>query len=319
MFVRNAWYVAAWDRSLTDNLLPLTILGEHIVLYRQSNGRPAALEDACVHRKLPLSMGRIRGDEVECGYHGLRFDAQGQCVHIPCSDRIPRNARVRSYPVRERYGLIWIWMGEPALAPAAAIMSIDHWGSAAWAVTDGDTMTIDCNYLFMTDNLLDPSHVAWVHPTSFGDAACEATPVAVAATADGVTASRWMYSTQVAPLYQRFVPFSGRCDRLQHYEVRFPSHALVKAVFVPEGTVVADHDLADNAFRHVFVQSFDTRRRDPHPVLLVSNPQRPGKRSAGFGGVGQGRQGGFRGGPPRSRRRAARLHARARTTHRYPD
>ena len=126
MFVRNGWYVAAWDRNLADKLLPLTILGENIVLYRQSNGRPAALEDACLHRKLPLSMGRIRGNEIECGYHGLRFDAQGQCVHIPCSDRIPRNARVRSYPVQERYGLIWIWMGEPALALAEAIMSIDH-------------------------------------------------------------------------------------------------------------------------------------------------------------------------------------------------
>ena len=109
-------------------------------------------------------------------------------------------------------------------------------------------MTVDCNYLFMTDNLLDPSHVAWVHPTSFGDAACEATPVTVTGAADGITASRWMYSTEVAPLYQRFVPFSGRCDRLQHYEVRFPCHALVKAVFVPEGTSVTDHDHADNAF-----------------------------------------------------------------------
>ncbi len=249
MFVRNAWYVAAWGRDLKDaSPLPVTLLGENVVLYRQSDGRPAALEDACAHRKLPLSMGRIRGNEIECGYHGLRFDAQGRCVHIPCSDRIPRNAHVRSYPVHERYGLLWIWMGEPESARTETIMSIEHWGNPAWAITDGDTMTVDCNYLFMTDNLLDPSHVAWVHPTSFGDAACETTAVEVTGNADGITASRWMYSTDVAPLYRRFVPFAGRCDRLQHYEVRFPCQALIKAVFVPEGGAVAAPQRIDDAF-----------------------------------------------------------------------
>ena len=235
MFIRNAWYAAAWDRDLTDGLLPITILGDAVVLYRQTNGRVAALEDACVHRKLPLSMGRIKGDLVECGYHGLKYDATGACVHIPCSERIPRNARVRSYPIELRYGLLWIWMGAAELADPDDIMTVDHWGDSRWAATAGDSMTIDCNYLYVTDNLLDPSHVAWVHLTSFGDPSCEAEPVDITANELGLCASRWMTTTAVAPLYQRFVRFDGLCDRLQHYEVRFPSHALVKAVFVPAG------------------------------------------------------------------------------------
>jgi phenylpropionate dioxygenase-like ring-hydroxylating dioxygenase large terminal subunit len=240
MFIRNAWYVAAWDRDLTDQLMPLTLLGDAVVLYRQSNGRVVALEDACVHRKLPLSMGRIQGDLLECGYHGLRYDATGSCVHIPCSDRIPRKARVRSYPIEARYGLLWIWMGLPQLADVDTIMAVAHWGDPAWSATRGDSMTVDCNYLYVTDNLLDPSHVAWVHPSSFGDASCEAAGVDITASAGGLCASRWMTSAEVAPLYRRFVRFAGLCDRLQHYEVRFPSHALVKAVFVPAGSKSAD-------------------------------------------------------------------------------
>ena len=80
MFLRNAWYVAAWDRELGQVPLAVRVLGEDIVLYRRSDGRAVALEDACPHRKLPLSQGRIQGDLLECGYHGLRFDCSGRCV-----------------------------------------------------------------------------------------------------------------------------------------------------------------------------------------------------------------------------------------------
>jgi vanillate O-demethylase monooxygenase subunit len=236
MYLRNAWYVAAWDRELGRQPLRLRILDEDIVLFRQSDGTPVALEDACAHRKLPLSMGRILGDTIECGYHGLRFAASGECVHVPCSRHIPRAARVRRYPLAARYGLLWIWMGRPESAHPEQIFRVDHWGDPRWGMTPGDAMTVDCNYLFMTDNLLDPSHVAWVHRSSFGNAACESTPVEVTATPRGMIAARWMRNVEIAPLYLPFVRFAGACDRLQHYEVRFPCSSLVKAVFVPSGS-----------------------------------------------------------------------------------
>jgi vanillate O-demethylase monooxygenase subunit len=249
MYLRNAWYVAALDAELEDGLLAVKILEERLVLYRRTNGEPAALEDACVHRKLPLSMGRIKGDLVECGYHGMTYGADGKCVRIPCADRIPPAARVRSYPIVSRYGLLWVWMGDPVSADPARIFHVEHWGDAGWGVTRGDAMTVQCNYLYMTDNLLDPSHVAWVHPDSFGgNAACESTPVEVHANESGVIASRWMRRVEVAPLYVPFVGFAGLCDRLQHYEVRFPSHALVKAVFVPAGAGDAEAERHDRAF-----------------------------------------------------------------------
>jgi vanillate O-demethylase monooxygenase subunit len=96
-------------------------------------------------------------------------------------------------------------------------------------------MSVACNYLFITDNLLDPTHVAWVHRTSFGNEACEEEPIQTTELPNGVVASRWMRDVEIAPFYARLVSFKGRCDRLQHYEVRYPSHAIIKAVFVPAG------------------------------------------------------------------------------------
>ncbi|WP_342620149.1 aromatic ring-hydroxylating dioxygenase subunit alpha [Rhodoferax sp. GW822-FHT02A01] len=235
MFLRNAWYVAAWDRELTDAPLPLTILGDKVALYRKSDKTPAALEDACPHRKLPLSLGRIKGDHIECGYHGLTFDCSGQCVKVPGASNIPKAAVVRSYPIEERFGLLWIWMGEADKANPADIFAVEHWGDPAWGMNQGDGMTIACNYLYMTDNLLDPSHVSWVHQTSFAGAACEDTPLQTTVADNGVTVSRWMMDTEPAPFYVPFLKFKGNCDRKQQYEVRFPCLALIRAIFTPAG------------------------------------------------------------------------------------
>ncbi|NBZ90105.1 aromatic ring-hydroxylating dioxygenase subunit alpha [Stagnihabitans tardus] len=236
MFLRNAWYVAAWDHEIGAGLVPIKVLGEEVVLYRKTDGTVAALEDACPHRKLPLSMGRIKGDQVECGYHGLTFDGKGICTRVPGAEKIPHVAQVRSYLIVERYGLLWIWMGEADKADPAQIFSVDHWGDPAWGINKGESMALDCNYLYMTDNLLDPSHVAWVHPTSFGNTAAEATPLNTTVGEKGVTVWRWMLDTPPAPFYAPFLKFKGNCDRKQHYEVHYPSHAIIRAIFTPVGT-----------------------------------------------------------------------------------
>jgi phenylpropionate dioxygenase-like ring-hydroxylating dioxygenase large terminal subunit len=235
MFLRNAWYVAAWEHEITRALLPMQLLGEKIVFFKKEDGTVAALENACPHRKLPLSMGRLKGDEVECGYHGLSFDCTGACVRTPGNQPPPPGAKVRAYPVRVRYGLLWIWMGEAALANEADIFEVAHWGDAAWGVNRGDGMQVACNYLYITDNLLDPSHVAWVHQSSFAGAACEDTPLEVAPSERGITVSRWMMDVNPAPFYAPFLKFTGRCDRKQQYEVRYPSNAAIRAIFTPAG------------------------------------------------------------------------------------
>ena len=108
MFIRNTWYVAALSDEIKPELLARTIAGEGIVMYRTSAGGVAALEDRCSHRQVPLSKGCLEGDQVRCWYHGLRFDATGRCTDIPSQEHIPPAAKVRSFPVVERYGFVWV-------------------------------------------------------------------------------------------------------------------------------------------------------------------------------------------------------------------
>ncbi|TKR54451.1 aromatic ring-hydroxylating dioxygenase subunit alpha [Allopusillimonas ginsengisoli] len=235
MFLKNAWYVAALAENVGRDLHAVKMLNEDIVLYRKSDGQVAALEDACLHRKLPLSMGRLKGDTVECGYHGLVFDCSGACVHSPGMARPSSAAVVRSYACMERYGFVWVWMGDAALADPANMVTVDHWGDPQWGMNRGDAMTVHCNYLYLTDNLLDPTHVSWVHQSSFGNADIIGVPLEIDMADHGVTVSRWMRDVEVAPFYTKFVRFEGRCDRKQQYEVRFPSQAIIRAIFKPAG------------------------------------------------------------------------------------
>lgn len=263
MFLENAWYVAAIADEVTRSPHRVTLLGRHVVLYRRQDGTPVALEDACVHRKLPLSMGRVVGDDIECGYHGLKFDCSGACIRVPATPNAAANARLRVYPVEDRYGLTWVWTGDAALADPAKIFDVTEWGNPEWGCTAPGSMTVDCDYRYITDNLLDPSHVAWVHVTSFGNAACEEVPVRARPTETGVISSRWMMNVETAPFYAPFTKFTGNCDREQHYEVRYPSHAIIKAIFVPAGTGGPDEPLHADAFlmdSYNFMTPIDEKR-----------------------------------------------------------
>lgn len=235
MFLENAWYVAALATDVSREPFAVTMLNQSLVLFRKEDGTAVALEDACPHRRLPLSMGRVRGNSIECGYHGLRFDCTGSCIAAPTATDIPATAVVRSYPAVERYGLIWVWMGEAEAANADDILQIDEWDDPHWGVNSGDAMEMACNYLYITDNLLDPSHVTWVHQSSFGSDDLIGVPLEVDEADNGVTVWRWLRDIEVSPFYKQFVKFSGNCDRKQQYEMRYPGHAVIRAIFTPAG------------------------------------------------------------------------------------
>lgn len=162
-FLRNIWYVAAWSGEISRALTPRTILGEPILLYRKENGAPVAISNRCPHRFAPLHLGKLVGDVVECGYHGLQFDCSGACVDNPHGDhRIPPNARVVSYPLVERHGFAWIWMGQAELANPSDIPDYSHMVSPELK-TIGDTMLQKANYQLLVDNLMDLTHVNYLH------------------------------------------------------------------------------------------------------------------------------------------------------------
>lgn len=168
-FLRDAWYCAGF----ADELAPgashaITVLGEPLVLFRASSGTVAALADRCPHRFAPLSQGVLVGDQLQCPYHGLRFDATGQCRHNPHGDgALPKAAQVRAYPVLERHGALWVWMGDAAKADAARLPDFtDVEERPGWNRVQG-RLHVQANYQLIADNLLDLSHVQFLHPFLF--------------------------------------------------------------------------------------------------------------------------------------------------------
>ncbi|MBS0124081.1 aromatic ring-hydroxylating dioxygenase subunit alpha [Thetidibacter halocola] len=245
----NFWYVAGRAEDFGRALKPLTLFGRKIVFYRREDGTPVALEDACPHRKLPLSKGALQGDTVVCGYHGLTFDGAGRCVAAPTqADAVPKRARVISYPVAEKYGFVWIWPGDAALADPARLIDIPHYDDPTWGKTRRGALDIACNYLWVTDNLLDPSHVAWVHVTSFAGAGTDNVPLQITEGHDHVIVWRWIPDRPAPPYYQQLMGFEGHCDRKQHYECRVPSTAINKSIYTPAGTGGDDDALPEAAF-----------------------------------------------------------------------
>jgi phenylpropionate dioxygenase-like ring-hydroxylating dioxygenase large terminal subunit len=217
-YLRNVWYVAAWaDDVAPGKLLARQLLDEPVVLFRDDAGAPHALFDRCPHRFAPLSMGKLcdGGKAVQCGYHGLTFGTDGKCKHNPHGDgRIPIAAVVKSYPVVERWSLLWIWMGAPELADAARIPAYPFLDRREWYIAT-DSMEIEANYVLESDNILDLSHIEYLHPGSLG--AGKAGEGKTSVTQDGNTVwSRRFIRNEILPafLYNAVgLPEGALCDR----------------------------------------------------------------------------------------------------------
>jgi phenylpropionate dioxygenase-like ring-hydroxylating dioxygenase large terminal subunit len=166
-FPLNAWYAAAYDVEVGRTLLARTLCNQKLVMFRKTDGSVAVLEDACWHRLLPLSMGRLDGDEVTCGYHGLVYNAQGRCTHMPSQETLNPSACVRSYPVVERTAL-------SGCGPATRPRPTRRWCPTCTGTTtrpgpgDGKLITVKCDYRLVIDNLMDLTHETFVHGSSIG-------------------------------------------------------------------------------------------------------------------------------------------------------
>jgi vanillate O-demethylase monooxygenase subunit len=171
-YLRNIWYMGLWSTDLgAEAFVDRVILNEPIVFLRDDDGRPHALRDICAHRFAPLHLGkRCAGGTIRCLYHGLEYDADGKCTRNPFGDhRIPHGADVRSYPVFEKHGIVWIWMGtqtpDPTLVPDYSV--IDRAGPGE--LTKFDYLHFTTNYELIVDNLLDLSHTAFLHEGLLGN------------------------------------------------------------------------------------------------------------------------------------------------------
>jgi vanillate O-demethylase monooxygenase subunit len=250
-FPQNHWYVAAWSHEVGRSLLARTICNEPVVFYRTAAGQPVALADRCVHRRYPLSLGKLVDDEVECGYHGFKFDCAGACTFVPGQDRIPRTARVPRYHLVERHSWIWIWIGDQDKADPATVPDA-HWlDDPAWAAVRDLTYSPFRHSLLM-DNLMDLSHETYLHAGLIGTPEIARTPFTTTVDEENhiVTFSRHMSAVECPPFYAKSTGFSTPIDRWQDVYFEPPSFWVNNVRVAPHG-VEPGPDGEDRGAAHV--------------------------------------------------------------------
>jgi phenylpropionate dioxygenase-like ring-hydroxylating dioxygenase large terminal subunit len=238
-FPLNAWYAAAYDVELGRALLARTVCEQPLVMYRRTDGRAVALEDACWHRLLPLSEGRLQGDEVVCGYHGLVYSSEGLCTHMPSQETINPSACVRAYPVVERHRFVWVWPGDPALADPASVPDL-HWNDdPAWN-GDGKMIPVRCDYRLVLDNLMDLTHETFVHGSSIGQQAVAEAPFVATHGDRSATVTRWMEGIEAPPFWagqiERARGYRGPVDRWQIIRFEGPCTIAIDVGVAEAGT-----------------------------------------------------------------------------------
>jgi phenylpropionate dioxygenase-like ring-hydroxylating dioxygenase large terminal subunit len=237
MYIRNAWYVGAWDHEVGRDLLRRIILDEPVVFFRRDDGKVVALEDRCCHRQAPLSMGKLLGNIVECGYHGLQFNDAGVCVKVPSQDLVPKSAKVKAYPVVERNHWIWIWMGDPAKADPALIEDFHWMDDPEWRF-GGSSLHVEANYLLLVENLLDTTHLPFLHPESLGTDEFARSEFEVTREGDRIKVTRWLMDKPPAPFHKRMGGFADgvNVDRWQITTYGPPSFVKLDVGSAPVGT-----------------------------------------------------------------------------------
>lgn len=247
MFIRNAWYAGAWDHELTtEGLLARKILGKSLLFFRTSKGEVAVMRDRCSHRFAPLSKGRREGDCVRCMYHGLVFDKDGKCVEEPGRKGVSPNTDVPSYPSVERHKLVWVWMGDPAKADPDLIPDCHHHTDPNWRSIPRYAK-FKANYLLVLDNLLDFSHLSYVHENSLGGSKtiAEIRPK-VEQTDKGVKLTRWyLGEPKFAPYLKGYERFTGPVDRWNIYHLStLSNHFSMSSGSAPAGTGAPEGNIA---------------------------------------------------------------------------
>lgn len=236
-YVKNLWYAAGWSADLEPNaLLSRRIVGEGLVFFRQRNGTAVALENRCAHRFAPLNMGCVVDAGLRCGYHGLVFGPDGTCVHNP-QGPVPRAARVRSFPVAEQNGLIWVWMGDPDGADRTPLPDYSFLDAAKSTARITGYMHTRSNYEIMYDNIMDLSHIDFLHTTTLGSGSiAKVTPRVHAGDGDEIVI-RWRSDGQkAAPVYDPYLPEpGGRVDQTLEVRWRAPGLMLLVNSLQPEG------------------------------------------------------------------------------------
>lgn len=231
-FVFNEWYVAAFGHELKQEFLSRTLLGKRIVMFRTSTGTPVALADRCAHRAFPLSRGTLDGDTVICAYHGFRYDAEGNCIDVPSAAKCPKGIGVAQYKLVEQGPLVWIWMGDPAAADLARLPEQAWLSQPEWETSSG-YYDLQSNYVSMHENLLDLTHLSFLHANTIGTPDYAKAPFKTEV-GDGYFAlNRDVVPTQLPPVWAKPTGLEGctTAARIVKSEFKSPAFHQVNVSF----------------------------------------------------------------------------------------
>jgi phenylpropionate dioxygenase-like ring-hydroxylating dioxygenase large terminal subunit len=230
-FITDEWYVVAFCGEITRSLRKRTVLGRRLVLFRTSTGSPIALEDRCPHRSYPLSSGKLDGNTIVCGYHGLQFDAAGDCIEVPSQPTCPKGVGVRAYPLVELGPFVWGWFGDPAQADQAAIPATPWLENDQWTSSQ-DYFHLPGNYVSLHENLLDLTHLSYVHADSFGTPDYARAPYEVEQKEGHYRITRSVVPTRLPPVWgQSTGLLHDQAARIATSEFLSPGLHVVSATF----------------------------------------------------------------------------------------
>lgn len=257
-YVTNLWYMAGWEDEIEGNsFLSRTLLGTPMVFYRKENEEGyVAFVDRCPHRFAPLSRGNRDGNNIVCAYHGLRFDESGKCVGNPFSDVIPPGCAVRSFPVVAKDSIIWFWSGDPDAADPSAIGDFSCM-TAAPPLGRGH-LQFKANYELLTDNLMDLSHIEFLHTGTFGGGGVIFQGTHKVLSEGAEIWSNWWMPNIAPPPWASFIPPEAKVDHWLHMRWLAPASMLLEVGICLAGTDRKESPIPPMVAPHIITPATET-------------------------------------------------------------
>lgn len=243
-WLKDAWYVAAWDSEVDSAPLARTICGVPMAFYRKLDRGVVAMRDACPHRLLPLSMGLREGDSIRCKYHGLKLGPDGVAEEMPVrTDPVNKAICTETFVTHERHRFVWVWVGERAKADPALIPDLWPCSAPDWTF-DGGYYHIASDYRLAIDNLMDLTHETFVHAGSIGQPEILEAPIDTHVDGQEVWVTRWMPNIAAPPFWRGALGSEGQVDRWQICRFMLPSAVMIDVGVAPvgAGASIENHD-----------------------------------------------------------------------------
>jgi vanillate monooxygenase len=250
LFPRNYWYASAWSHEIERRPLSRRLLNEPVVFFRKQDGAVVALEDHCPHRGYPLHKARVIGDTLECGYHGMTFNCSGHASRCQANRRFHLAPLFTVTPfsrIGASSGFGW----------ATHLWPIQHRSPTGicWPTrlgTSEEKLLVNCAYKLIIDNLLDLSHLAFVHPRTLGTAAkLDEVQIQNKISEDSVTVAHWLIDIEPPPTYARG-GFKGNVDRWQITSFEPPAFVSLYAGAADTGAGAPEGNLDGGIGLHTF-------------------------------------------------------------------